>query len=312
MLEIVERTTEITDMEDKEDKVLIISHGDCDGVCSAAIALKYYKQADILFSQPFILKGVLRDEKVKKAKTLVILDLALDDHVVDKLTKMMLYKHIIVIDHHPQTVKFTNLFDGLIDTSLSASQLTSIYFQIPTVLAQIGAIGDKILMISKNDPLFKESELIRESLSYDVNDNDFRIKLTHILANDQLPSEVPEIIERAEKSRNEKELLTKLVLERIKYDNKFIYIDATDLPIEGKVSAIAGVIATRYEKPIFILFKTNTDVYVLTSRCNYVVKDINLDKIMQHFGGGGHKYAASARVKDKNIKILDELIKIFG
>jgi len=306
---IIEKPTETIITEDRQDKVVIITHGDCDGICSAAITLKYYKQAELIFSQPFLLKKVLyNDDRVKDADILVILDLALDDHVVNALIKIP--ADIVVIDHHPQSSKYNKAFDGLIDTSMSTSQLTAIYYRIPTLLAEIGAIADKIIMVNRKDKLFNEAELIRESLSYDISDNDFRIMLCNMLANDVLPSEIEEVVVRSELAKQQKTELAELATERIKYDDKFIFVDATDLDIEGKVSAIAGMLTITYQKPTFILFKTNDNTYVLSGR-NYHGIDIDLDVIMKRFGGGGHKNAASARIKYPE-NILEELKNILG
>lgn len=293
------------EVQANKESVTIITHGDCDGICSAAIALKRYNNANVVFAQPFMVNNVLKNEQpIRSSDKIILLDLALTDKTVDILVRLFTTTDIIIIDHHHQSTKYTGLFDGIINPTMSTSQLAAIYFGMPTILAEIGAVGDRMLIVNKNSKLFIEAELIRESLSYDPDDDDFRLMLCNNLANDVMPSAIHEVVRRANESKKQIDELIELCKQRIKHNNKFVFIDATDLNIKGKVSAIAGTLASSYKKPVFILF-TRDNRYILTGR-NYGHNDVDLHKVMKRFGGGGHKNASSALIRDPN-NLLEKL-----
>lgn len=83
-----------------EAKTLIIAHGDCDGVTSAALALSIYA-GKVVFSHPV---GILEDldEFSEDADRIVILDIALDERHWRQLAERLAgYWEAIYVDHHP-------------------------------------------------------------------------------------------------------------------------------------------------------------------------------------------------------------------
>ena len=296
-------------------KTLIISHGDCDGICSAAIALMKYQDANLAFAQPFtIVEDMKRAVRLfGKPDLLIILDIAYSKDMKIELEKMKDVE-VVFIDHHPSSLKVSapNIHTAVVNTSMSASQLTAEYFGGSIILAQIGAIGDKVLMVSKVDPLFNEAELIRKSLAYDVNDNNFRAFLCRKLTEGRMPSEISEVIFRAgemEKAMND---AVEVAKDNIIFESEKAVVIRHPGDIHGYAGATASKIAIEMKKVVFLLFRVDTqpDVIMVTARAH---RDINVDlnKVMNKIRGGGHKYAAAGRIpvgrEDMVVKLAEDL-----
>ena len=290
-------------------KSIIISHGDCDGICSAAIALKKYPSSNLLFAQPFQLSTILRWEEVKEADNVIILDLAFNKEFEEPLLEIEGSKNLIYIDHHSSSLELKpKVKECLVDVSHSASQLASIYFKEPSVLSTIGAIGDKVILVSKTEPLFKEAELIRCALSYNVDDDDFRKELTYQLSSGKLPSEISAVVERARKSNEIKRKLVEIAKQNIVYNNEFIVCDVTNEEgFLGRAGVVAGEMSIKCCKPVFLIMKTNSN-YVLVGRSHYNC-NIDLNKLMKQFRGGGHRFAASSSITEEEYKNIIEILK---
>lgn len=297
--------------------ISIIAHGDADGVCSAAIALTHFiekgytsEELNLYFSQPYTLCEVLNE--VPNAELLVVLDVSVNKKSVDKIINMYIngkFGNVVVIDHHESSLRFRCLFDGLIETNLSASQLTSMYFRVPSKLADYGAIADKFLLVQKQSEDYEQVELLRESLSYDTTDFDFKRSIAFALIFKK-PSEIPELVRRANESVKHKNEILKIVEANVVHCHGFVFIDAREVEVSGVASSVAGTLSTKYRLPVFLLFR-NKDTTVLCARAIREI-DINLNEVVKTVGvGGGHKCAASCRVKNEMTveKIIDTLDK---
>jgi single-stranded-DNA-specific exonuclease len=65
----------------------IVTHGDCDGICSGAITLYANKGANVLFSNPVELKDAL--ERLSKNGDLIICDIALNNVTFEPLMNLL-------------------------------------------------------------------------------------------------------------------------------------------------------------------------------------------------------------------------------
>ena len=82
--------------------LVILAHGDCDGVCSAALSLSTNKDAHVIFTNPFDLLSELRS---LVGKNLIITDIAITqahkDEIVKELTRISARQEVFYFDHHP-------------------------------------------------------------------------------------------------------------------------------------------------------------------------------------------------------------------
>ena len=61
-------------------------------------------------------------------------------------------------------------------------------------------------------------------------------------------------------------------------------------------------------KASFVVAKENKELIRISARST---GEINVGKILEHFGGGGNEYEGAAKIEDSNInKIMDELYEI--
>jgi len=160
----------------KQKKQIVITHGDCDGICAAAIAIKQLNDPAIYFAQPFNLNGLLnkliRTEDCHNIK-LYIFDIeGREDNLSSYLGH---FGEVVFIDHHNGSFLFLVVFKGRYDIYRSSSQLTADYFNNnDSYLATIGTVCDKMLRLARADKLYKEADLIRKALVYDIKDDDFK------------------------------------------------------------------------------------------------------------------------------------------
>lgn len=296
---------------------LIISHGDGDGICACAICYRALKKdAIILFAQPFnielVFKKLSDNNELHSFDNFYIVDVGYNNNIKKYLDELKNNKKkITYIDHHPQSLVIKKIYKGIINTDYSSSTLTAHYFHILTPLEKIGSACDKTILLSKIDPLYKEAEILRKALIYDVNDDIFRLKVVKELADGKLPSEIDEVLEREGKSDDKNNTLYNLAINNIKYeDEKIIIIDLKPIELFGMAGNIASRIAIENMKAVFLIYGNNRTI--ITARCHRGM-DINIGLIMQkYYNGGGHKYAGSgtASVDIEVEKLIDDIKKI--
>lgn len=294
------------------ENIYMVTHGDGDGICAAAIALKTIRAAgskpELIFAQPFTLCKKIREiNKTNKTdNTIYILDLEAPKEI---LKIKGLFDKIIYIDHHYGSKKIENVFVGRIDMYYSASQLAEFHFQTgDTWLATLGAACDKIVMVHRDDPIRINAEVLRKSLTYDVNDDIFRAYLVDQLSKDQKPVDMPEAVKRSKKADRAFKECRNLAGKNIIF-NEDIVITHLGEDFRGVVSATATSLAIEFKKPVFVIYPVE-NYMVITAR-SHRDNDINLGKLMERFSGGGHRVAASGAVRDeKDIgKIADRIRK---
>jgi RecJ-like exonuclease len=294
-------------------KTLIISHGDCDGICSAAIALMKYSDADVAFAQPFTIVEDIENalNKFGKPDLMILLDIAYSEKLGMKLVAMKDVE-VIYIDHHPSSLEMEELpnVHSLVNTEMSGSQLTAMYFGVLTKLAEIGAIGDKVLMVSKMEPLLNEAELIRKSLGYNVMDDDFRVYLCRGLVKGVMPSKINEVKNRAVMMEHALQEAVETAKENIIFENDMSIVIKYPKDIYGYAGATASKIAIERKKMVFLMFKvsSHTDMWMITARA-YRNSDVDLNRIMKKLNGGGHKFAAAGRVPVGKEEVLMNMLE---
>ena len=129
---------------------VILTHGDTDGVCAAAIAKASYPEAEIEFTSPQDLLSKL--DSLSGYDRVIILDLGINnarkDGAVTTFQKLSKTSSIIYIDHHlrpPGVTERSLACSGMYRTSASTSELAWEFFKPPAshdFIAVLGAIGD--------------------------------------------------------------------------------------------------------------------------------------------------------------------------
>jgi len=133
-------------------KVLILTHGDTDGICAAVIAKTAYPDAKVEFTTAGDLPSKLR--RVSGYDRLIILDLRPNKEQMEEVKRALAEVSktcsIIYIDHHPFPEGITRRDLAACDvivrrTNASTSELALEFFKPPSsheFIAVLGAIGD--------------------------------------------------------------------------------------------------------------------------------------------------------------------------
>ena len=299
-------------------RTIIFTHGDCDGVCSGALALAANPGARVFFSSP---RSFLSDlEEAKGFERLIASDLAINistsgqfKDTMDMLSKKM---EIVYLDHHPLPDGFAAPW-LIHDIDSCGSLLTFQYFiddldHDMSRVAMYGAIGD----YRDNSPfaaelttqwdkrsLYYQAGTVSQGVELERRDYDFKRNMLNTLSRNILPSEISELAWRAkESSRREDDMRKRVEHDVVRMKNLSYVVDPN-----GSISK-AAIYARVYGKtPVGISAEHRADkhVYDISVRA---IADANLnvllDRVASKYGGsgGGHTQAGGGRIPDANLK----------
>jgi RecJ-like exonuclease len=81
----------------------ILTHGDTDGLCSGALALSIYRDAEVLFTNPVEINEDIWN--ARKHDRVIVCDVAIDISAAPVLKRtfdrIAAEKEVVYIDHHP-------------------------------------------------------------------------------------------------------------------------------------------------------------------------------------------------------------------
>lgn len=304
----------------------IFTHGDVDGVTSAALVKAVFTEAKIFFSHP---SGLLTDlqANITKNDDLIILDIALDEKdwrdIINFLSK--LNGKIIYIDHHPLPTNFKKPNFTLIHkVGISTAELTYKYFKDNlsrdySRVALFGAVGDysdetdyvrHLYNLWDKRLIYFESGILCQGLEATRKMYDFKRKLVVELSENLLPSQNGELVKRAvEMSILEEKMRLNIKKNVVKLNNMAYIIDPG-----GSLSRAARYAYLEGESIVGVAIEYKRDIAIMSIRRRKEYSQINLDRILRkislQFGGsgGGHADAAGARIPINNInKFLSKL-----
>jgi RecJ-like exonuclease len=313
-------------------KTAIMSHGDTDGICSAAIALNKYPGAQVWFTHPV---GLLGDIRKVKAGRIILCDIAISERDKEELFEEFLNisssAELIYIDHHPLPL---DSIAGDIpatqvvrDLTKSSSELTFTFLgnEEMKLVALFGAIADyytdktdlvkRTLDVYDKRTIYLESGLLSQALGFQgKRDYDFKRKLIGMLSTGVLPSSRPEIVRKAVGG-------TKKEWETIAFVRKTVEIMdgigiVRDVPRGYSPTKSAKLALGVTGQPLCLSTRRKKRRFVDVSARKLSTFSLDLNRTMRtiapRFGGsgGGHPTAAGARVPEKHFdKFLDAIKK---
>lgn len=261
-------------------KILVFYHAHCfDGLLSAWVAsLKLKKKADyfpVNYSDYQILKKI-------KGKTIYLLDLSLPKRIILALKKNQNY--LILIDHHLSSEKFLDLFDEKIfNKNHSGCVLTfSYFFKKKKPFKILKHIEDFDLWRFS----FKNSLEIFAYLE-SLEPLDFK-KINQLVKKIENEKTRKRIIQEGKVIQRYKESLLKKLEEKaflVNFENYQVLAVNTSVLISE-----IGNYLTKKKPPFSIIFYHNQKGTRVSLRGD---GSIDLSKIAEKYGGGGHFSAAS-------------------
>lgn len=305
---------------------VILAHGDADGVTSAAIAKSVYRDAEVYFTHPVGLLGDLKEFALGK-ELVIIQDIAVDERNLDEMLQLFksMYSKIIYIDHHPDNGALDKLRNiGVTvfhEEGACAAELSYRFLRPSREMSRVavyGAIGDHMIstpwylgMLEEWDvkTLFFEAGTLVLALEAMGRNYEEKRRIVEYLAENNLPSKNPQLVEKAARqSKLNEELRLRVGKEAEVLGNIAYVVDPG-----GSLGTAAFYARVEKNVKVGIAVERRGDVCVMSLRSTSQV-DLNalLRKIAVQLGGhgGGHKQAAGARIPCSLLeKFLEELAK---
>lgn len=285
--------------------MLVISHGDADGVCSVAILYKAKKTSRIpvIFTSPAALKDTLCKAMVKrKLDELYIFDLSGTKQTVRIASA---WEKVIWLDHHswePEE-KFENT-EIIIKPYDSATKVVAEYFGIEDEIVEIAN------EIDTNAVSSSKAEYLRSLIGA------VKWKFNGRMLNSKLKEISKEIAFHGIEEMETKESYSKLIQDF----NNFLEKSLEEIIHKIKVENVNGMKIALYESTKFFPIYAITeklykhpeapfDIIAIISyralRSNVLTKielrthtGVDVKKIAEALKGGGHKFAAGASIEE--------------
>lgn len=298
--------------------VKILTHGDTDGICAAALVKSRFPDAEVWFTRPVTLPRDLKE--VEPGTTVIICDIAISEtqkeELFNRIRELAQKDEVIYIDHHPippETLKRdVPATQFAHEIGVSTSELAfKIFIGDPATdldrVALWGAIGDYCEEtefvrdgLNKYDrrTIYMEAGLLSQALGEAAGDYHYKRDVVIKLSQKVPPTEIPEIVERAVKA-------TKREWEAYEYVKKHVVRDGNIAIVRDLPSGSLGKAA------MHALGITGADVGICTRRDDDEVDismrrragaRIDLNELLRHItsrlggSGGGHEGAAGATV----------------
>jgi len=238
----------------------VISHGDVDGLACAAIALRRFPSAVVVFAEPYTVDRVLRGV----ARPVLILDIMAKGG-----------NGVYVVDHH-------------VNDEQSCTMLLSDWPEASDFLIKLGMAGDGGHVVEED--IVSKAAVLSDAISYDSDDNVFRAYAAKYMAlNDDIP---PESQSRAREFRK---ILSKKIAEaerRAKKIEDRLLIVYPDVG-KGYVSRIAGMLSKKYATVAVVWINEGKTVVTLRGSGAKGVVEFFRNVDPRFCNGGGHAVAAS-------------------
>jgi len=305
----------------------VLAHGDCDGMCSAALVLAARPSSNVFFTKPSKILEDLRG--IRDYERVVICDIAVPETRTEDVLATLRElssssRDLLYIDHHPLPEGFVAPDFFIHSTRACAAELTYREFrcQIPKDMSRIaiyGAIGDYIdnteliqllLLDWDKRTLYFESGLLNQGLDNIRHDYDFKRRVVAELSRNMLPSSDDALARAAIEQTFHEEEMRNEIAKQVKTLGKIAYV----LNIKGSLGKAAIYARAETGLKIGIAGEEEGESIDMSLRTTEEGMDLNrvLRRVAPSFGGtgGGHPKAAGATIPaDKFqlfIKALDE------
>jgi RecJ-like exonuclease len=302
-------------------KTKILTHGDSDGVCAAALLKAAYPEAGIWITHPV---GLLKDLVEEGAERVYICDVAISENEREQLFKAFeRIPEMIYIDHHPLPIGVVSgdlpcsqvYWDTMASTSELAYRLVGKRLKGEmSRVALFGAISDycdetafirRMLDAYDKRTIYMEAGLLSQALGEARGDYSFKKKIVEELSKGRMPSEMEGLPKIALKATRKEWRLYEYVKNRAQRRRGLAVVEnlprgysptkaakfaigVTGLPLGLSCTEKNGCVEISMRKKKGFHLDLNVVLRTLAPR--------------YHGSGGGHGSAAGARIPDASFK----------
>jgi single-stranded-DNA-specific exonuclease len=299
-------------------KTLILTHADCDGLCSGALALATYGSARVMFSNPVSLPVDLRhaSEYDRVIVCDIAIDIGLSATVKNALDRLSDGRELTYIDHHPLPPGISAPW-LVHDTNACGSLLTFYHFRQAldidlSRVAMYGAIGDyrdnsplAVELVRRWDKrsLYYQAGTLSQGIEMARRNYDYKRLIIEHLSKNALPSEIGDLSRQAIAASHLEEGLRERVEKTVERLRNIAYVINPD----GFISKAAIYARIYGDRPVGICaeYRENRHVFDLSVRSTSEL-DMNvlLNDSAVRFGGhgGGHPMAGGGRIPAGSLK----------
>jgi len=308
-------------------KTVILTHGDVDGVCAAAIAKASYPEAEVEFTDPADLASKL--DSLSGHDRVIVLDLGIDsaqkDKVMTAFQKLSKTSSIIYIDHHPRPPEVTErslACSGAHRAGASTSELAWEFFKPAAshdFIAVLGAIGDyreKTPRMQGLTEKYDERKVYPEALFLEwalmVAEDPFKRGVVEELAQGKWPYQMSIMGRDADSIVRRQRTLERYVREKAEKICERVML-VRDPPFNA--TGPAAALLTNLDNTDIGIASRREGGGVYLSMRRHRESDINLASLIEKsalkFGGvgGGHKEAAGGKIP---VEMFDEFLLEIG
>jgi RecJ-like exonuclease len=311
--------------------VKVLTHGDTDGICSAALARSIFPEAEIWFTRPIRL---LRDlSAIEPGAMVMIFDVAINESdkekIFQKMKELAQRDEVLYVDHHPlppgtlkkdfpvtqlalQTGASSSelVFRLLVQDSKSDLDRVALWGAIADYCEDTDFVRERLNKYDRRT-IYMEAGLLTQGIGEARGDYQFKRDLVIKLAQGIPPTEMPDVVERALRAtKREWEIYDYVKKHAVLEDNVAVVRDLPSGSL-GKCALYAlGVtgadvgICTRVDKEeIDVSVRRRTDAR------------INLDEMLRRItsrlggSGGGHESAAGASIPNNTLENFLDTVK---
>ena len=303
---------------------MILTHGDVDGVCAAAIAKTSYPKAEVEFTNPSDFVSKL--DSLSKHDCVIILDLGIattkEAEARAAFQKLSKTSSIIYIDHHirpPGLTKRSLACNRIVHrTNASTSELAWEFFKPDAsydFIAVLGAVGDYEEKTPRMQGLIErygERRVYPEALFLEwalmVAKDSFKLGVVEELAQGKWPYQMSIMGEEADHIIRRRRTLEKYVKDKAEKICEHVML-IRDPPF--KATGSAANILTDFDNVDVGLASRRDGNSVYLSLRRHKESDVDLASLIEESaskvggGGGGHKEAAGAKIP---VNMFDEFL----
>jgi len=298
---------------------IILTHGDCDGICSGAIVKSAFPDSTVFFTSPVSLLSELNSMD-QKYDNIVVCDIAIDEKTYfslkKKLNELAEISRVVFIDHHPLP---ENGYDAKWfhhDTCSASEQAYRIFEKKLNCdmrrVAIYGAMGDfsetKIVKKWARDwderTLYFYAGTLIQGITFAGRDYDYKRRIVEALSEDIPPPEIEGLLESAVTASRKEEEIKILVHQKVVKLRNLAYV----IDISGYMSK-AAIYAASYGNAhvgVSCEYRPHKHVYDLSIRLRNGGFDLNaiLRRVAPSHGGtgGGHPFAGGARIPGEHLE----------
>ncbi|MEM0457886.1 MAG: hypothetical protein QXD76_02425 [Sulfolobales archaeon] len=310
-------------------KVLVLSHGDCDGVIAAALYIRHFlidlypSNIMIGFTQPWRASKEIKRFCRDFCEKIILLDIAIDEEVFSAIANSIgKGSEIHIIDHHTTTGQWVNKLRDLGVNILWSRSTSTPRLIKETLKITLNPYEENLVEIAdacegsetRGSDIKNLADLLKLAISRDPSDIGFLTNLLNTMLRGGRIEELEELRSKAKAGRMLVDNLLDKIASRGEVIGDFIlfYLQPAESRIYAGLFGIACTEASKkFNKDVVILREEDSKIVVTVRSLSDKALSICKEIVSRTSSGkyGGHKEAASATILGYSLKDTIDIVR---